>query len=58
MESSFGLIQRRCGHVLLQLIVVLAPNQVLPALNGKKDMDVNLRVGVGHDMPLPQFEHR
>ena len=27
---------------------MLAPNQILPPLNGENDMDVNLCVGVGH----------
>ena len=36
----------------MMLIVILVPKQVLPALNSKNDMDVNLCVGVGHDMPL------
>ena len=61
-EQLLALSRDDAGHVLLQLIVVLALNQVLSALNSKNDMDVNLRVGVGHDMPLlrslPQFEHR
>jgi hypothetical protein len=33
-------------------IIVLAPNQALSALDSQNNMDVNLCVGVGHDMPL------
>jgi len=40
------------GHVLLQFVVVLAPNQILPPPNSENNMDVNLCVGVGHNMPL------
>jgi hypothetical protein len=40
------------GHVLLEFIVVLALNQIMSPLNGENDMDVNLCVGVGHNMPL------
>jgi hypothetical protein len=34
--------------LLLQLIVVFYPDEILPAFNGKYDVNVNLRVGVRH----------
>jgi hypothetical protein len=40
------------GEVFLQFIIVFSPDQVLPALYSENNMDVNLCVGVGHDMPL------
>jgi hypothetical protein len=36
----------------LALVMLLLPDQVLPTLYSQNNMDLNLRVGVGHDMPL------
>jgi hypothetical protein len=42
--------------------MMFTPNQILPPLNGETDMDVNLCLGIGHNMPLlwslPRFGHR
>ena len=35
------------GEVFLKLVVVLGREEALPALHGKDDVKVNLRVGVG-----------
>ena len=51
-EQLLTLPRDDAGHVLLQLIVVFLPKQVLPALNSKNNIDLNLCVGVSHDMPL------
>jgi hypothetical protein len=32
---------------------VVGPDQVLSALNGKDDVDINLRVGIGHAQKMP-----
>jgi hypothetical protein len=50
--KSLSLSRDDPGHVLLEFIVVLALNQIMSPLNGENDMDVNLCVGVGHNMPL------
>jgi hypothetical protein len=36
----------------LALVMLLLPDQVLPALYSENNMDVDLCVGVGYDMPL------
>jgi hypothetical protein len=40
------------GNVHLKLVVVLLANQALTSLYSGNDMEVDLRVGVRHDIPL------
>jgi hypothetical protein len=39
--------------VFLQLVVVFRLDEALPAFNSEHDMDINLRVGVGHAPKMP-----
>ena len=41
------------GDEFVQFLFVFGPDQVLPALNGKDDMEINLRVGIGHAQKMP-----
>ena len=36
-----------------KFLAVFGRDQVLSAFNGKNDMDINLRVGVGHGQNMP-----
>jgi len=39
--------------VFLQFVVMFGLNEILPAFDGEHDVDVNLRVGVGHGRKMP-----
>jgi hypothetical protein len=41
------------SDVFLQLVVVFGLDEILPAFNGKYDMNINLRVGIGHEPKMP-----
>ena len=41
------------GDVFLQFVVMLWQDEVLPPFNGKHDLDVNLRIGIGHEPKMP-----
>jgi hypothetical protein len=41
------------SNVFLQLVVLFRLDEALPAFNGEHDVDVNLRVGVGHVPKMP-----
>jgi len=41
------------GNVFLLFIIMFRHNETLSALDGKNDMDVNLRIGVGHARKMP-----
>ena len=41
------------GDVLLQFVAVFRPDKVLPAFDGKHNVDVDLRVGVRHARKMP-----
>src|SRR5882724_4180969 len=41
------------GDVFLQLVVMFWIEEVLPAFDGEHNMDINLRVGVGHASKMP-----
>jgi hypothetical protein len=43
------LIANDSGDVLVNLLFVFGANQALSPLNSEDDLDVNLRVGIGHD---------
>ena len=43
-------------HVLLQFVFELGTNQILPPLHGKNDVNINLRVGVGHRISFVCWE--
>jgi len=39
--------------VFLQLVIVFRPDDVLPALNRKNNVYIDLGIGVGHDPKMP-----
>jgi hypothetical protein len=41
------------SDVFLEFVVVFGFDEILPAFDGKHDMDVNLGVGVGHARKMP-----
>ena len=41
------------GDVFLQLVVAFRRDEALPAFDGEDDLDVDLRVGVGHARKMP-----
>jgi hypothetical protein len=41
------------GDKFAQFLTVFGPDQILSPLNGKYDMDINLRVGIGHAQKMP-----
>jgi hypothetical protein len=45
--------EENSSDVFLQFVVVFRPDEALPTFNGKHDMDINLRVGVGHVPKMP-----
>jgi hypothetical protein len=48
-----SLIVSDAGDVLLEFVIVFRPDEILPALDGEHDIDVNLRVGIGHARKMP-----
>ena len=41
------------GDVFLKFVVMVRLDEALPAFDGEHDMDVDLRVGVGHASKMP-----
>lgn len=41
------------SDVFLQFVIMLGPDEVLAAFNSKDDMDINLRIGIGHVQKRP-----
>ena len=41
------------SNVFLQFIVVFGLDEALPAFDSKHDVNINLRVGVGHALKMP-----
>ena len=41
------------GDVFLKFVIVLCLDKALPTLDGKHDVKINLRVGVGHVSKMP-----
>ena len=52
--DQFLILPRKdAGDVFLQFVVVFRLDEALPAFDGEHDMDINLRVGVGHAPKMP-----
>src|SRR5665213_3303652 len=52
--NQFLLFPRdNAGDVFLKFVIVLRLNEALPAFNGEHDMEIDLRVGVGHAPKMP-----
>src|ERR1039458_3659936 len=47
------LVGKDAGDVFLQFVIVLRRNEILPALHGEHDVNVDLGVGVGHEPKMP-----
>ena len=41
------------SDVFLQFVVVFRRDEILPTFDGEHDVDINLRVGVGHAPKMP-----
>ena len=41
------------GDIFLQFVVAFRLDEALPAFNGEHDVDINLRVGIGHAPRMP-----
>ena len=53
-RNQFLLLPRdNAGDVFLQFVVVFRLDEALPAFNGEHDMEIDLRVGVGHAPKMP-----
>jgi hypothetical protein len=48
-DQFLALMANDSGDILVNLFFVFRANQALSALNGENDLDVNLRVGIGHN---------
>jgi hypothetical protein len=47
------LIRHDARDVFLQFVVMLGSDEILAAFNGEYDMDINLRIGIGHAQKMP-----
>jgi hypothetical protein len=41
------------GDIFLQFVVMFRSDEILPAFDGEHDMNINLRIGVGHAPKTP-----
>src|SRR6266540_1979265 len=52
-NELLSLPRNNARDVFLELVVVLRANEILSAFDGEDDMDIDLRVGVGHARKMP-----